>query len=67
MDYLEDYRLIHCLRKGLPTDMNVYDAAALSAVCELTEISVANGSAAVPFPDFTRGRWEQWPQVNLES
>ena len=31
MDYLEDYRLIRCLRDGLPTDMNVYDAAALSA------------------------------------
>ncbi|HZD04418.1 MAG TPA: Gfo/Idh/MocA family oxidoreductase, partial [Longimicrobiales bacterium] len=28
MDYLEDYRLIKCLREGLPTDMTVYDAAA---------------------------------------
>ncbi|MDX1741350.1 MAG: Gfo/Idh/MocA family oxidoreductase, partial [Rhodothermales bacterium] len=67
MDYLEDFRLIHCLRNGLPTDMNVYDAAAISAVCELTEISVANQSAAVPFPDFTRGRWTEWPKVNLQS
>jgi predicted dehydrogenase len=67
MDYLEDYRLIHCLRKGLPTDMNVYDAAAISAVCELSEISVANGSAPVAFPDFTRGRWKEWPKVDLES
>ena len=31
MDFIEDYRLIKCLREGLPTDMNVYDAAALSA------------------------------------
>ena len=32
MDFIEDYRLIKCLREGQPTDMNVYDAAALSAV-----------------------------------
>ena len=37
MDYIEDYRLIKCLREGLPTDMNVYDAAALSAVVQLSE------------------------------
>jgi hypothetical protein len=60
MDFMEDYRLIKCLREGLPLDMNVYDAAALSAVCELSEISVANGSAPVEFPDFTRGRWRDW-------
>lgn len=60
MDFMEDYRLVKCLREGLPTDMNVYDAAALSAVCELSEISVAQGSAPVEFPDFTRGRWREW-------
>ena len=27
MDFIEDYRLIKCLREGRPTDMNVYDAA----------------------------------------
>ena len=60
MDFMEDYRLVKCLREGLPLDMNVYDAAALSAVSELSEISVANGSAPVEFPDFTRGRWREW-------
>jgi predicted dehydrogenase len=63
MDYLEDYRLIRCLREGVPTDMNVYDAAALSAVCALSEISVAEGSRSVEFPDFTRGRWRTWPKL----
>ena len=58
MDYLEDYRLIKCLREGLPTDMNVYDAAALSAVVHLSRQSNAKRSAAVDFPDFTRGRWQ---------
>ena len=65
MDFIEDYRLIKCLREGQPTDMNVYDAAALSAVCELSERSVANGSTPMDFPDFTRGRWREYPQLAI--
>ena len=65
MDFLEDYRLVKCLREGLPTDMNVYDAAALSAVGPLSEWSVANGSQPAPFPDFTRGRWRTWPKLEI--
>jgi hypothetical protein len=65
MDFLEDYRLIKCLRKGLPTDMNVYDAAALSAVSELSELSVADGSRPKPFPDFTRGQWQTYPPLAI--
>jgi hypothetical protein len=58
MDYLVNQRLIECLRRGLPTDQNVYDAAAWSAIAELTERSVAEGSRPVEVPDFTRGRWK---------
>ena len=58
MDFIEDVRLIECLREGKPTDMDVYDAAAWSAVTELSERSVANRSSAVDFPDFTRGKWK---------
>jgi len=57
MDFLEDWRLVACLRAGLPTDMDVYDAAMMSCICELTERSVASRSSAQPVPDFTRGRW----------
>ena len=57
MDFLEDLRLIHCLRKGLPTDQNVYDAAAWSAITAATERSVAGRSKPISLPDFTRGRW----------
>jgi hypothetical protein len=66
MDFLEDYRLIACLRAGLPTDTNVYDAAALSAVCATSERSVMNRSRPIDIPDFTRGRWKTaaaWPIV----
>ena len=60
MDYLEDYRLVQALLKGEPTDSNVYDAAAISSVCALSEMSVAGRSKPIDFPDFTRGRWKTW-------
>ena len=59
MDFLEDYRLIKCLRLGLPMDMDVYDAAAWSVLTEATETSVATGSRPVEIPDFTRGAWDR--------
>ena len=65
MDYIEDYRLIKCLREGLPTDMNVYDAAALSAVVHLSQRSNAKRSASVDFPDFTRGKWQSTAPLGI--
>lgn len=65
MDFVEDWRLIQCLREGAPTDMNVYDAAALSAVTPLSEWSVANGSRPAEFPDFTRGKWRTYPELEI--
>jgi hypothetical protein len=65
MDFIEDYRLIKCLREGQPTDMNVYDAAALSAVIELSVESNARKSRAMDFPDFTRGRWRTLPPLDI--
>jgi hypothetical protein len=59
MDYLMLFRLIQCMREGLEPDIDVYDAASWSAVAELSEKSVAQGSVPVKFPDFTRGRWKQ--------
>ena len=52
MDYAMDYRLIYCLRNGLPLDMSVYDAAIWSCVSELSHISIENGSQPVLFPEF---------------
>lgn len=59
MDFIMVYRLLECVRKGLPPDLDVYDAAAWSAPGPLSEASVAQGSAPVKFPDFTRGRWKE--------
>jgi predicted dehydrogenase len=65
MDFLEDFRLVECLRTGAPLDMNVYDAAALSSLCEATERSVAARSRPVDIPDFTRGRWKTQPPLPI--
>ena len=59
IDYAMDSRLIHCLRNGLPLDMNVYDAALWSCLVELTDISANNGGTPVEIPDFTRGKWNK--------
>jgi hypothetical protein len=65
MDYIEDFRLIECLRKGQPTDQNVYDAAAWSVIGPLSEISAANRAETVDCPDFTRGRWKEWEPLGI--
>jgi predicted dehydrogenase len=59
MDYVMCWRLVQCLREGLPPDMDVYDGAAWSAPAPLSELSVAQGSAPLSFPDFTRGGWSE--------
>jgi len=68
MDYIMDWRLIYCLRNGLPLDQDVYDAATWSCIVELSEQSVLNGSNAVKIPDFTRGDWKDakpWPVIDM--
>ena len=59
MDFVEMFRMIDNLNKGLPLDMDVYDAASWSVVGPLSEISVEMGSVPVKFPDFTRGKWQE--------
>lgn len=59
MDFIMDYRMIYCLRNGLPLDQDVYDAAEWSSMGELTRISIENNSMPVEVPDFTRGAWQK--------
>ena len=59
MDFIMDYRLIYCLRNGLPLDQDVYDAAEWSCLGELTRVSIENGCIPVVMPDFTRGDWDK--------
>ena len=59
MDFIMDYRLIYCLRNGLPLDQDVYDAAEWSSIIELSRISVEHNGMPVAVPDFTRGAWNK--------
>ncbi len=59
MDYIMDYRLVYCLRNGLPLDMDVYDLAEWCCPIELSAVSIRHNSAPVAIPDFTRGAWNR--------
>ena len=58
MDFMMDWRLIDCLRNGLPLDQDVYDGALWSCISPLSEWSVANRSNSIDVPDFTGGSWK---------
>jgi hypothetical protein len=69
MDFIMDWRMIDCLRNGLPLDQDVYDGALWSSVAPLSEWSVANRSQSIDVPDFTGGSWKSnVPHgINLET
>lgn len=57
MDYMMLWRIVECLREGLPLDQNVYDGAAWSSLFPLSHASVIDKSKTVDIPDFTGGAW----------
>ena len=65
MDFMMDWRLIDCLRNGLPLDQDVYDAASWTSVGLLSEWSVANRSNSIDVPDFTAGAWMKNKPVDI--
>jgi hypothetical protein len=65
MDFLMDWRVVDCLRNGLPLDQDVYDAALWSAIAPLSEWSVAHRSNSVDVPDFTGGSWKTNKPVDI--
>ncbi len=65
MDFIMMWRIIYCLRNGLPLDQNVYDAVAWSSINYLSHQSVTNRSKVVDIPDFTRGVWEKTKTLSL--
>lgn len=69
MDFIMDWRMIDCLRNGLPLDQDVYDGVTWSVIAPLSEWSVANRSQSIDVPDFTCGAWKtNTPHgINLET
>ena len=65
MDFLMDLRWVYCLQNGLPLDMDVYDLASWSCLCEITEKSQARRGAPVEVPDFTRGAWKTMKPLGI--
>jgi len=65
--YLALYRLVKNLQRGLPPDIDVYDAVTWSAISPLSEQSVANRNRSVDIPDFTRGKWKHRPGIDPAS
>jgi len=67
MDFIMDLRWVYCLQNGLPLDMDVYDLASWSCICELTEKSCNARGKPVDIPDFTRGAWKTMKPLGIES
>lgn len=65
MDFMMDWRLIDCLRNGIPLDQDVYDAALWSVIGPLSEWSVANRSNSIDVPDFSNGSWKTNEPVDI--
>lgn len=57
MDHLVLRAFFESVKNGTRPPVDVYDAAALMAITPLSEMSIANGSQPVAFPDFTYGQW----------
>jgi predicted dehydrogenase len=64
-DYVELHQFVRAVRNKIQTPVDVYDAATWSVIVPLSEQSVASKSAAVDFPDFTRGKWKNPRPLNL--
>ena len=65
MDGIMRYRIIECLRNGLPLDQNVYEGCFWSAVTPLSGKSISEEGAPQKFPDFTRGNWKNTKQLDV--
>jgi predicted dehydrogenase len=57
MDFFVIHSFIESAKRKLPTPLDVYDAAAWSAITPLSEQSIELGHETVEFPDFTGGQW----------
>jgi predicted dehydrogenase len=57
IDFFIDNAFVEFINRGEYPPIDVYDAAAWSAITPLSEASIANNGEPQEFPDFTRGRW----------
>ncbi|MEN8789266.1 MAG: gfo/Idh/MocA family oxidoreductase, partial [Flavobacteriaceae bacterium] len=67
MDFFVLNAFVESARRKIAPPLDVYDAAAWSALTPLSEQSIAQGGAPQDFPDFTKGLWESRPPWNWSS
>ena len=58
IDYFVLRGFIEAIKNKVAPPIDVYDAAAWSAISPLSEQSIAKNSASIKIPDFTRGKWK---------
>ncbi len=58
IDFFVIRAFIEAIKNKTAPPIDVFDAAAWSAISPLSELSIARGSSPVEIPDFTRGRWK---------
>jgi hypothetical protein len=58
IDYFVFRAFVEAIKNQTAPPIDVYDAAAWSAISPLSEQSIAKGSKPISIPDFTRGRWK---------
>ena len=58
MDFFILRAFVESIKQDVPPPIDVYDAVSMSVICPLSEESIANNSASVEIPDFTRGKWK---------
>jgi hypothetical protein len=57
MDFFVINAFVESAKQNIAPPLDVYDAAAWSAITPLSEISIENNGEPQDFPDFTRGNW----------
>ncbi len=57
MDFFVLNAFMESAKKNIAPPLDVYDAAAWSAITPLSEISIANNGEVQDFPDFTGAQW----------
>ena len=59
MDYMMDARMVYCLQTVSPSTWTFTTWLSGVHSPELSALSLDHNSAAVEFPDFTRGHWNE--------
>jgi Oxidoreductase family, NAD-binding Rossmann fold len=57
MDFFVLHAFFESIKRRTTTPMDIYDAAAWSAITPLSETSIELGNQTVDFPDFSSGKW----------